>query len=356
MKKLLLVLAASASMAVSAQTTYSLYRIDSQYSYDLTEYYYNDMMLVDSVFDIVENGAYSYATTLEYDENGNCLKMNDYTFMDDGGRDYTSYLTYTYNDRGQKLTRENYNNFGTGFAKQAKYEIKYNEDGQISGAEIYGCKFSDDYNVLIGSAEFKYVDGVLEEEIYYDYYDDQKVTSVLKQYGYDDKGRRVLEETYIQDGALKPATRVEYTYDENDNIIECLYQLPEAGSWMDAERNVFFYDTEKVVDENTVVYKDPEMDFFPAIREYIMTTSKNAILQQERYIMEDVSQEMVLVDVMDYHYNEHVAVEDCSAVKEVASVEYFNLNGMKMSEPVQGLNIEKTTYSDGTVSVKKIVK
>lgn len=357
MKKLLLIFALSASVSVCAQTTYSLYRIDSQYSYDVTEYYYNDAMLVDSLYEVVENGAYSYATTLEYDANNNCVKMNDYSFMDDGGLDYTSYLLYTYDENGLKLTRENYNNFGFGFSKQAKYEIDYNTDGQISGATIYGCKFSDDYNVVIGSAEFSYTDGLVSKEVYYDVYDDQKQTSVVKQYEYDSNKRRIVEETYIMDGALKPATRVEYTYDNNDNIVECMYQLPAANGWGDVEHNVFRYDTEKFIGENTIVFKDPESDFFPNTRDYVILTSKNAVIQEERYIMEDVSQEMVLVDIMDYHYNEHIGIEESyMPCREVISREYYSVDGMKLPYPQHGLNIERITYSDGRVEAVKVVK
>lgn len=49
------------------------------------------------------------------------------------------------------------------------------------------------------------------------------------------------------------------------------------------------------------------------------------------------------------------SVEPTENVGEVVSVEYFNLGGMKVSEPVNGIYIKKTIYSDGTVKAYKII-
>ncbi len=54
--------------------------------------------------------------------------------------------------------------------------------------------------------------------------------------------------------------------------------------------------------------------------------------------------------------NDVTAVNGVTADREVISVEYFSIDGVSHTEPVRGLNLVRTTYSDGTHSVEKILK
>jgi len=49
-------------------------------------------------------------------------------------------------------------------------------------------------------------------------------------------------------------------------------------------------------------------------------------------------------------------VTDLLAGKEVAKREYFNANGMKSDEPIDGINIIVTTFTDGTRVVTKVIR
>lgn len=49
-------------------------------------------------------------------------------------------------------------------------------------------------------------------------------------------------------------------------------------------------------------------------------------------------------------------VVDANAKKQVKSISYFNLMGVESVEPVDGVNIMVTTYTDGTTSSEKILK
>ena len=40
----------------------------------------------------------------------------------------------------------------------------------------------------------------------------------------------------------------------------------------------------------------------------------------------------------------------------IQKVEYFALDGSKLSEPVKGINIRKITYSNGKVGTDKVIK
>ena len=69
-----------------------------------------------------------------------------------------------------------------------------------------------------------------------------------------------------------------------------------------------------------------------------------------------------------YEYNGNTTVServtiDCSSSAvndlvsdEIAGKEYFTLDGLKVSSPTKGILLERTTYSDGHVTTKKIMK
>lgn len=54
--------------------------------------------------------------------------------------------------------------------------------------------------------------------------------------------------------------------------------------------------------------------------------------------------------------NNLTAVEEVNAQKTVASVAYYNLAGQMSAEPVNGVNIVVTTYTDGTRTTAKVIK
>ena len=49
-------------------------------------------------------------------------------------------------------------------------------------------------------------------------------------------------------------------------------------------------------------------------------------------------------------------VADVNAAKAVKSVNYYNLAGQASAQPFEGLNIVRTTYTDGTTSVAKVIR
>ena len=53
---------------------------------------------------------------------------------------------------------------------------------------------------------------------------------------------------------------------------------------------------------------------------------------------------------------EQTGVEDVVASKQVASVEYYSVSGIKNAEPVDGVNIKVVRYTDGSLQTSKFVK
>ncbi|MBQ0068757.1 MAG: hypothetical protein KBT09_03255 [Bacteroidales bacterium] len=57
-----------------------------------------------------------------------------------------------------------------------------------------------------------------------------------------------------------------------------------------------------------------------------------------------------------FFVSEATAVNDVNANKAVASVKYYNIAGMEVSAPAQGVNIQVTKYVDGSMSSVKFIK
>lgn len=53
---------------------------------------------------------------------------------------------------------------------------------------------------------------------------------------------------------------------------------------------------------------------------------------------------------------EQTGVEDVAASKQVASVEYYSVSGIKNAEPVDGVNIKVVRYTDSSLQTSKFVK
>ncbi len=66
-----------------------------------------------------------------------------------------------------------------------------------------------------------------------------------------------------------------------------------------------------------------------------------------------------LTAVDEYYpaYNNPAGIEDVEMSQgEVAKIEYFNLQGIQLEEPAQGISIRRMTYTDGRVVTDKVLK
>jgi len=54
--------------------------------------------------------------------------------------------------------------------------------------------------------------------------------------------------------------------------------------------------------------------------------------------------------------SQSTALSEVSEAKQVARVTYYNLSGHQSAQPFEGVNIEVTTYSDGTTSSVKVLR
>ena len=68
------------------------------------------------------------------------------------------------------------------------------------------------------------------------------------------------------------------------------------------------------------------------------------------FSFDDIYQDIHLV------IDNKTAVEEINANKAVANVAYYNLAGQQSAQPVNGVNIVVTTYTDGSTSTAKVIK
>ena len=68
------------------------------------------------------------------------------------------------------------------------------------------------------------------------------------------------------------------------------------------------------------------------------------------FAFDDIYKDIELVIV------NYTAVEEINAGKTVASVNYYNVAGQMSAQPVDGVNIVVTTYTDGTRTTTKVIK
>ena len=71
---------------------------------------------------------------------------------------------------------------------------------------------------------------------------------------------------------------------------------------------------------------------------------------------EDISFEDMYSDIDVFIQKDITAVQEIAGSKTIASVAYYNLAGQQSAQPVDGVNIVVTTYTDGTRTTAKVIK
>ncbi len=49
-------------------------------------------------------------------------------------------------------------------------------------------------------------------------------------------------------------------------------------------------------------------------------------------------------------------IKDTFVSGQIERIEYYNLQGMRLAEPAQGVSIRRTVYTDGKIVTDKVVK
>jgi len=232
MKKLLLTLVVVLTATTSFSQNYKYY-LNSWYSDDLQEskefYYDEDFKVVaDYWFDYVGETTI-VRDTLNYDANGNVLRLSCHQFLNNEWL-YANYVDYTYNELNQRITRDNYNNFGGTFEHGGTYNYQYDENGNMVHYDMIFGSWG-----LFETADFTY---------------DANNNCILEMYCMDNYS-----------GGFDPSAKTEYTYNADGFLVEMKSYYYEYGSWT--------INTQKVYtrDENNNVTIEESFDAYGAVVE-----------------------------------------------------------------------------------------
>ncbi len=221
---------------------YFLDRFYSDDGVDQVQFYYNADNLLESYRSTsIMNGEVSdFIDSLQYDERGNVIRINFYQYYDNEWI-FPSYIVYTYDDNNHRLTRTNYNDFGSGFLLQGIYTYSYEGDLLTSYEMTLG-------GTLLMRGNYTYdANGHCTQclEEYNDAWGGTGWTnSALVTYTYDDAGNCTHEAySYWQNGWV-PESNIERIYDAQGN---CL-QRERRSNGQVVDRVVYAYDETCTID------------------------------------------------------------------------------------------------------------
>ena len=152
------------------------------------------------------------------------------------------------------------------------------------------------------------------------------------------------------------------TYEQIDEYfgVSLMYELPVHR--LPAFRTPYFTNDIRVTLTNAeaeIVLKDAEGNVVAPAEDgnyYSLDHTQTYVLVVDGTDSSNISFDDITKDVAVYVDKEKSAVDEIDATKAVANVTYYNLAGQQSAQPVDGVNIIVTTYTDGTRTTAKVIK
>lgn len=239
------------SCRVALAQDYLLERVFSDDEVDQVQFHYNADNLLEAYrsTSLMGGETNDFIDSLQYDERGNVIRINCYQYHNNEWI-FPSYITYTYDDDNHRLTRTNYNNFGSGFELQGIYTYTYEGDRLIGYEMTLG-------GMLFMRGTYTYNENGLCTQCLEEYNDTWGGTgwsnSALTTYAYDEEGNCTTEtSSYWQNGWVTDSS-LERIFDANGN---CLRRDKRSGSQV-VDRMTYTYDEACTID-NVIMPYHPE--------------------------------------------------------------------------------------------------
>ena len=141
---------------------------------------------------------------------------------------------------------------------------------------------------------------------------------------------------------------------------QLMYELPVHR--LPAFRTPYYTNDVRItypLEDAVVELQDADGNIIPAAEDgnyYSLDHTKTYTLFVDNEAGKEISFDNIYSDI-DIEVNKTPsAVEEVNAGKTVASVNYYNLAGQMSAQPVDGVNIVVTTYTDGTRTTAKVIK
>ena len=254
LKHLLLIISALLSCRAAIAQDYFLDRFYSDDGVDQVQFYYNANNLLESYHSVSNAGGEidDLIDSLYYDERGNIIRIDFFQYYDNEWI-FPSYITYTYDDNNHRLTRTNYNDWGSGFELQGIYTYYYDGDLLTSYEMTLG-------GMLLMRGTYSYDGNGLCTQCLEEYNDAWGGTgwsnSALTTYTYDEVGNCTNETySYWQNGWV-PDSSIDRVFDANGNCI----QREKRSNGQVADRVTYSYDEACTINHVLMPYH-PETNY-----------------------------------------------------------------------------------------------
>ncbi len=241
-RRFFLIITALLSCHVAMAQDYFLDRVYSDDKVDQVQFYYNADNLLESYrsTSLMSGEVSDFIDSLQYDERGNVIRINCYQYYNNEWI-FPSYITYTYDDNNRRLTRTNYNDFGSGFQLQGIFTYSYEGDLLMGYEMTLG-------GMLLIRGTYSYNDDGLCTQCLEEYNDawggSGWSNSSLTTYTYDEAGNCTnTAYSYWQNGWV-PDSNIERIYDTQGN---CL-QRERRSNGQVVDRVVYAYDETCTID------------------------------------------------------------------------------------------------------------
>ena len=215
LKHIFLIIFALFSCHTAIAQDYFLDRFYSDDGVDQIQFYYNADNLLESYHSISNAGGEidDLIDSLYYDERGNVIRIDFFQYYENEWI-FPSYVTYTYDDNNHRLTRTNYNDWGSGFELQGIYTYNYDGDLLTSYEMTLG-------GTLLMRGTYTYDANGLLLQCLEEYNDAWGGTgwsnSALVTYTYDASGNCTNEESSYWENGWVPDSSIERVFDANGN-------------------------------------------------------------------------------------------------------------------------------------------
>ena len=213
--RLFLIILALLSCRAAMAQDYFLDRLYSDDEVDNVQFYYNADNLLESYRSTSNMGGEidDLIDSLQYDERGNVTRIDCYQYYNNEWI-FPSYITYTYDSENHRLTRTNYNDWGSGFELQGVYTYSYEGD-QLTGYEMTLG------GMLLMRSTYTYDENDRCTQCLEEYNDAWGGTgwsnSALTTYTYDEVGNCINETYSYWQNSWIPSSSIDRLYDDNGN-------------------------------------------------------------------------------------------------------------------------------------------
>ena len=216
MKKTLLfcVTAALSVVGISQNVDqqYALTKVESSDELEHKIYTYNSERLLEATDNLFEDGML-INDTLSYDQANNIIKLDRYQFLN-GNWTHVSYIDYTYDQNGNRLSRSNYNSYGgTTFTLGGVYNYYY-ENNMRTSWDLY---MSGTDLVANGTLTYNSNGQILKE----------------------------ISQDIWNSGSMENSWKIDYEYNSDETLKTSGQSFWNGQSWYSAGGEWFYYDSQK---------------------------------------------------------------------------------------------------------------